>query len=109
MVGKGNNSQLIKDYFLGKDGYNLMSAKEQFSPHYFFKWVQSAGEIDFHSFKEGLQIVNHIPNISMVSAKLELLRTLREWEMEIVRRGRCPSLSVAEFTPKTFRLDLMSD
>lgn len=73
MVGKGNNSKLVKNYFhdknleLEKKGdevkYILMEEKDQFSPHYFYKWVQSPGEVDFYSFKEGEQIVNHIPNI----------------------------------------------
>lgn len=73
MVGKGNNSKLVKNYFhdknleLEKKGdevkYILMEKKDQFSPHYFYKWVQSPGEVDFYSFKEGEQIVNHIPNI----------------------------------------------
>jgi len=54
-----------------------MSEKEQFSPHFFFKWVQSTGEIDFYSFKEGKQIVNHIPNICVITHKLDLLKTLK--------------------------------
>ena len=43
MVGKGNNSKLVSNYFSDKENYSLMSDKEIFSPHYYFKWVQSAG------------------------------------------------------------------
>ena len=69
-VGAGNNSKLVSNYFKEKESYNVMSEKEQFSPHFFFKWVQSAGEIDFYSFKEGQQLVNHIPNIGIITKKL---------------------------------------
>lgn len=80
-MGKGNNSKLVSNYFKEKENYEVMSEKEQFSPHFFFKWVQSTGEIDFYSFKEGKQIVNHIPNICVITHKIDLLKTLRELEM----------------------------
>ena len=71
MVGKGNNCKLIKGYFEKDEGkYVLMPEKDQFSPHFYYKWVQSTGEVDFYSFKEGKQIVNHIPNICIISNKL---------------------------------------
>ena len=50
-VGKGNNSKLVSNYFKDREEFDLMGDKEQFSPHFFFKWVQSSGEIDFYSFK----------------------------------------------------------
>lgn len=52
-VGKGNNSKLVSNFFKDREGFDLMADKEQFSPHFFFKWVQTTGEIDFYSFKEG--------------------------------------------------------
>ncbi len=86
-----------------------MSDKEQFSPHFFFKWVQSTGEIDFYSFKEGKQIVNHIPNICVITHKLELVKSLKELEAELKEQGKQLSPSVDSFIPKTYRLDVMSD
>ena len=86
-----------------------MHEKEQFSPHFFFKWVQSSGEIDFYSFREGEQLVNHIPNICVISKKLELLRTLRDLELDLEQQGKAISFKVDAFLPKTYRLDVMSD
>ena len=63
LIGKGNNSKLIHDYFAESEKYCILPEKEQFNPHFYFKWVQSTGEVDFYSFKEGEQLVNHIPNI----------------------------------------------
>jgi tubulin--tyrosine ligase like protein 10 len=108
-VGKGNNSKLVSNFFQEREGYDLMAEKEQFSPNFFFKWVQSTGEIDFYSFKEGIQIVNHIPNICVITHKLDLLKTLRELEAELEQQGQKMVPSVSEFVPKTYRLDVMSD
>lgn len=112
MVGKGNNSKLVSNYFLKNDReslYSLMSDKEQFSPHFYFKWVQSTGEVDFYSFKEGEQLVNHIPNICVISSKLELLKTLRDFELDAESKGYPLTMKVDDFIPKTYRLDVMSD
>lgn len=108
-VGKGNNSKLVSNYFKDREEFDLMGDKEQFSPHFFFKWVQSSGEIDFYSFKEGKQIVNHIPNICVITHKLELLKTLKDLELELEGQGKKMHPSVDTFIPKTYRLDLMSD
>lgn len=61
MIGKGNNNKLIRNYFkrLSEENesrcdgpsYVFMEEKDQFSPHFFYKWVQSPSEIDFYSFK----------------------------------------------------------
>lgn len=40
-----------------------MPRNYNFSTEFKFKWVQTAHEVDFHTFKEGLQLVNHITNI----------------------------------------------
>ena len=80
-MGIGNNSKLIANYFKSKGNYTIMHEKEQFSTHFFYKWVQSTGEIDFYSFKEGQQLVNHIPNICVITKKLELLKTLKDLEL----------------------------
>ena len=67
-VGKGNNPGLVKKILESK-GFPLMTDKEQFSPHYHFKWVQTSSEIDYFSFKEGKQLVNHIPTLNIITVK----------------------------------------
>ena len=42
-VGKGNNSKLVSNFFKEREQFDIMGEKEQFSPHFFFKWVQSTG------------------------------------------------------------------
>ena len=109
MIGKGNNSKLVNQYFSDTEKYHIMPEKDTFSPHYYFKWVQSSAEIDFYSFKEGIQLVNHIPNISVISSKLELLKTLKEMELDLKSKSKPQTLMMSLFIPKTYRLDVMSD
>jgi len=54
-------------------------------------------------------LVNHIPNICVITKKLELLKTLKDLEMELEQQGNAISLKVDFFLPKTYRLDVMSD
>ena len=43
LIGKGNNSKLVKEYFAEDENYAILGEKEQFNPHFYFKWVQSTG------------------------------------------------------------------
>ena len=43
MIGKGNNCKLVHQYFADTGKYRIMPEKEIFSPHFYFKWVQSSG------------------------------------------------------------------
>lgn len=53
--------------------------------------------------------MNHIPNICVITHKLELLKTLRELEAELEQQKKPIALQVDAFVPKTYRLDVMSD
>jgi hypothetical protein len=73
-IGKGSHLKLVRNYFKDSGKYHILLEKEQFSNHYFLKWVQTAGEIHYFSFKEGKQLVNHIPNMSILTNKSTLLK-----------------------------------
>ena len=103
-VGKGNNPQLVKKT-LTKLGLNLLTDKEEFSPHYFLKWTQTSSEVDYFSFKEGKQMVNHIPNSNIITVKTQLLSTLNEFKASASQNKVEP----LEVLPKTYRLDVMTD
>lgn len=84
-----------------------MDQKHAFSTKFDIKWVQTTSEIDYLSLKEG-QIVNHIPNISIISKKKNLLQTLRDYE-EIGGGAKESELKLADIMTPTFRLDILSD
>jgi len=108
-IGKGSHLKLVRNYFSDAEKYHILPEKEQFSSHYFLKWVQTAGEIHYFSFREGKQLVNHIPNMSsMLTTKSALLKTLREHVVRVLDKESL-RLDLNIFVPKTYRLDVMSD
>lgn len=106
-VGKGNNDKMIRDHFTGHDDFKLMDIKMAFSNKYDVKWVQTTSEIDYISFREGQQIVNHIPNINIISNKSNLIQTMRDYED--TNPDKDLELKLSDIVPQTFRLDLLSD
>ena len=84
-----------------------MNQKEGFSSNYYFKWVQTHNEINFFTFKEGQQIVCHIPNISIYTTKTGLFKTIKDYEAINCQQEQMPFSN--SFLPLTFRLDVLSD
>ena len=70
------------------------------------RWTETKGGVNFNSFREGEQLVNHIPNCDLITNKLGLLLTLREYErVTWAVKNRAPRLPMADFVPETFILD----
>jgi hypothetical protein len=44
---------------------------------YTLKWTELKHSIDYRSFREGEQLVNHFPNINVLTTKIGLLESLR--------------------------------
>lgn len=90
---------------MAEKGLGLLTEKEQFSPHYFLKWVQTSSQVDYFSYKEGKQMVNHIPDLNIITVKTSLLTTLSEFKS----RSQDLKLRPINILPKTYRLDVMTD
>jgi tubulin--tyrosine ligase like protein 10 len=91
---------------------------------FFIRWVECKPDIDYRRFKEGLQLVNHIPNSQIFVTKIGLMQSLRDYA-RITRPSR--SIRVAEsssgaekkktieplkdlsFFPESFRLDVAEE
>ena len=84
----------------------------QFSDKYRFKWTQSATEINYMKFKEGIHLVNHISNayklMATKTSTLEILEQLNialqkgELQSEYIKR-------VSDFFPETYQLGVVAD
>lgn len=74
---------------------------------YKLKWVQCVRSINWNTFKEGEQIVNHIPNCGLFTNKLNLLCSLQAFEKsQISNPNKLPFfMSLEEYVPLTFKLD----
>jgi hypothetical protein len=68
--------------------------------------VECKRNLDFANFREGEQLVNHIPNGNLLTTKIELLTSLQEFDRvsnkvpSSSRRG----IQMKEFVPETFKL-----
>ncbi|EGR31540.1 tubulin-tyrosine ligase family protein, putative [Ichthyophthirius multifiliis] len=106
-IGSGNNSQIIENFFKDKNTenknrqYQLMDKQKTFNPFFYFKWVQTKSEVDFLSFNEGQQIINHIANVTIFTTKVGLLNLLRDYQSI--------QQETIDFFPETYQLDLLSD
>jgi hypothetical protein len=76
-----------------------------------FKWVQSVRSVNWNSFKEGEQIVNHVPNCSLFTNKLNLLCSLQAYEKSHAQVQNKPShyIPLEEYVPLTYKLDDKND
>jgi hypothetical protein len=50
--------------------------------------VEIKGQINYKEFKEGEQLVNHIPNINLLTTKIGLLDSLRDYCQAKGKRAR---------------------
>ena len=57
--------------------HGWMKLEDKSSLKFTLKWVEVKQHIDYKSFREGEQIVNHFPNIHLLTTKIGLLESLR--------------------------------
>ncbi|KAM6976788.1 protein polyglycylase TTLL10 [Aplochiton taeniatus] len=76
------------------------------------KWSETRSPAQNHSFREGEQLLYQIPNNKVLTTKIGLLSSLREYERvsSKVNHGRgLRRLKMKDFFPATFRLDLRDE
>ena len=86
---------------------------------YALKWTEVRSDIDFVRFRERDQLVNHVPNASVLTTKDGLIKSLRAIDRAAAQRARqqrgaagergLGSMNMAEFVPKTFLLNSGGD
>ena len=76
---------------------------------YRLKWVQCGRSINWNSFKEGEHMVNHIPNCSLFTNKLNLLCSLQAFEKSQVQNPNKAFIPLEEYLPLTYKLDDKAD
>eukprot|EP00731_Ephydatia_muelleri_P015289 Em0008g1009a len=91
----GRNAAPIVEQHLTSKGWRKLEGSRSLS--FTLQWVECKQHIDFRSFREGQQIVNHFPNINLLTTKNGLLESLREL------------INMREFVPVTYRLDVPSE
>lgn len=56
-----------------------LKLEDKSSQSFTLKWVEVKKHIDYKNFREGEQMVNRFPNISLLSTKTGLLESLRSY------------------------------
>uniref|UniRef100_A0A096MCE3 Tubulin tyrosine ligase like 10 n=1 Tax=Poecilia formosa TaxID=48698 RepID=A0A096MCE3_POEFO len=79
------------------------------------KWCETKSQINYSRFKQGRHLVFQIPNNMVLTTKIGLLNSLREFERITskirYKNGHSPSrrLKMEEFIPTTFRMDVKEE
>lgn len=101
MIGNGNNSSLIIQYF-EKKKWNILRQNQIKFTRYQLKWVPSYEAIDYNLLVEGSQMANHISNIYIYTSKVGLLQTMHMYETN----NKSPIISMEQFFPQAYILNI---
>eukprot|EP01038_Epipyxis_sp_PR26KG_P012981 gene12981-17406_t len=104
-VSKSNGWRLVKAA-LDKRGWQQLPFEYQFSSRFSLKWVERRSQIDYRSHTVG-QLVCHIPNNDIISTKVGLLSTLREF-YSVSFDGKSSSGRLL-WLPETYDLSIPAD
>ena len=56
-----------------------IKCEDKSSTSFMLKWAELKTQINYKLFREGEQIVNHFPNIGVLTTKIGLLESLRSY------------------------------
>ncbi|GFR77987.1 protein polyglycylase TTLL10 [Elysia marginata] len=102
-IGGGNGTALVEAPLLALGWKRITDKNDE---RYRLKWVESKSRINYVAFREGDQLVNHIPNCKLLTNKLGLLCSLQEYErVTLLTKGRTPRMKMTDFIPETYKLD----
>ena len=105
-LGPGNNNRLARDSLLQR-GLVELPKGYAFSQKYKYRWTQTHSEVNFMQFKEGEQIVNHIPQtIKLLSSKSALHKNL---ENLLGLGSTAEGLEIKSFYPESYLINQPSD
>ncbi|XP_040181927.1 inactive polyglycylase TTLL10 [Rana temporaria] len=105
-IGGSNGAQLVSEYCLNKGWQQIHDNKRG---DYKLKWCEIKSAATYNAFREGEQLLYQIPNNKVLTTKIGLLSSLREYERVMQKISKARILKMADFFPETFRLDLKEE
>ncbi|KAL6120012.1 ttll10 [Pungitius sinensis] len=108
-VGGANGAEIVSSYCESR-GWKRIDSKDR--EDFKLKWCETKSPANYFNFKEGKQLVYQIPNNRVLTTKIGLLNSLREYERvnSKVNHGQGPrKLKMEEFIPTTFRMDVKEE
>ncbi|KAM3922906.1 inactive polyglycylase TTLL10 [Leptodactylus fuscus] len=104
--GGGNGVQLVSAYCLNKGWQRIYDNKRD---DYKLKWCETKSNATYNAFREGEQLLYQIPNNKVLTTKIGLLNSLREYERVMQKINKTRVLKMADFFPETVRLDVKDE
>ncbi|XP_056398643.1 inactive polyglycylase TTLL10 [Hyla sarda] len=104
--GGGNGAQLVSSYCLNKGWQRIYDNKRD---DYKLKWCEIKSSATYYAFREGEQLLYQIPNNKVLTTKIGLVNSLREYERVMQKINKARVLKMADFFPDTVRLDMRDE
>uniref|UniRef100_A0A8C5ER60 Uncharacterized protein n=2 Tax=Gouania willdenowi TaxID=441366 RepID=A0A8C5ER60_GOUWI len=102
----GTNGAEIVSHYCESRGWKRIYNKQR--EDFKLKWCETKSAANYGNFREGQQLMFQIPNNKVLTTKIGLLSSLREYERvcsKVNHGQRHRRLNMEEFIPTTFRLD----
>ncbi|KAI3357133.1 hypothetical protein L3Q82_015596 [Scortum barcoo] len=107
--GGSNGAEIVSSYCESRGWQRIYNKhREDFK----LKWCETKSPVNYCNFREGEQLVYQIPNNKVLTTKIGLLSSLREYERVCskVNHGLgLRGLKMEEFIPTTFRMDVREE
>ncbi|XP_056240956.1 protein polyglycylase TTLL10 isoform X2 [Seriola aureovittata] len=107
--GGTNGAEIVSSYCESR-GWKRIHNKHR--EDFKLKWCETKSSANYCNFREGEQLVYQVPNNKVLTTKIGLLSSLREYERvsSKVNHGRgLRRLKMEEFMPTTFRMDVREE
>ncbi|XP_022608902.1 inactive polyglycylase TTLL10 [Seriola dumerili] len=107
--GGTNGAEIVSSYCESR-GWKRIHNKHR--EDFKLKWCETKSSANYCNFREGEQLVYQVPNNKVLTTKIGLLSSLREYERvsSKVNHGRgLRRLKMEEFIPTTFRMDVREE
>ncbi|XP_063063719.1 protein polyglycylase TTLL10 isoform X2 [Engraulis encrasicolus] len=108
-IGGTNGAPILTAYCESKGWQRIYDKSRE---DYKLKWCETRSMATYYNFKEGEQLVYQIPNNKVLTSKIGLLNSLREYDRvsNKVNQGRgLRMLKMDEFFPDTYRMDVKDE
>ena len=109
-VADGNGEKFLREVLEKEFLWTGIPAEDDVNDKFKLKWTQVVNGINYFSFKEGEQLVNHIPNASVLMGKNMLFERMEDLKFLLQDAYYKPDheVNMESFWPQCFRLDTVA-
>ncbi|KAI4823982.1 hypothetical protein KUCAC02_012534 [Chaenocephalus aceratus] len=108
-IGGANGADIVSRYCESKGWKRIYNKQRE---DFKLKWCETKSQANYSNFREGEQLVYQIPNNKVLTTKIGLLSSLREYERvssKVKHGAGLRRLKMEEFIPTTFRMDVREE